>query len=183
MAILDIRGTHGSGKSWLVHRLIKESKPEPEYIYEDGSNKGVFLENRKTAVVGLYDRVCGGCDGIKTAEEVCERVKLFSTNYTNVVLEGILVAHTFKRYAALATDLKKKNYKFLFLNTPLEVCISRVEKRRAARGKTGDFDPRNVVKDWNCIWGRRRLQFKEAGFTVVELDWQNPYPQLLKELD
>ena len=57
MAILDIRGTHGSGKSWLVHRLIKESKPEPEYIYEDGSNKGVFLENRKTAVVGLYDRV------------------------------------------------------------------------------------------------------------------------------
>jgi uridine kinase len=29
MSIIDVRGTHGSGKSWVMHTLLKSSKHHP----------------------------------------------------------------------------------------------------------------------------------------------------------
>lgn len=176
MAILDIRGTHGSGKSWLVHKLLK-SIPSQDYK-ENGITIG--YQSGPIAVVGKYDRVCGGCDGIKTADEVVRRVKLFNRKGINVVLEGILVAHTFKRYAELANELG--DYHFLFLDTPEDVCIQRVIDRRRKAGNTKPFNPANLKKDYEQIWVRTKAKCEEAGLNVHVLRYDRAWKDFTKVL-
>lgn len=181
MAVIDIRGTHGSGKSYIVHQLLG-AFPGTPILDDDEQIIGYYLEDIETAVVGKYTTDCGGCDGIKTADEVVRRVKLFhgSEGVKNVVLEGILVSHTFARYSALAKGLE--DYRFLFLDTPMEVCIARVQSRRLARANRKPFNPRNLVKDWHCIWGKVRVKCQEAGHKVVVVSWQNPVDVVLEQM-
>jgi len=180
MAILDIRGTHGSGKSWVVHSLLKPHTREA--IKEDGIQLGYWLKELDTVVVGKYETDCGGCDGIKTADEVVRRVRKFASDprFRNVVLEGILVSHSFKRYSQLALEIP--DYKFLFLDTPLDVCISRVRSRRQAGGNSKPLDPKHLTKDWHAIWERIRVKCLEAGHYAGVLNHKNPMPVVLSLL-
>jgi hypothetical protein len=162
MTIIDLRGTHGSGKSYAVHRLI-ELNGGSDYIIEDGKAIGIYLRRFQLAIVGTYDRVCGGCDGIKTADEVCRRVRLLASEYPNVLLEGILVAHTYKRYADLAEELG--DYQFVFLDPPYETCIANVQRRRVERGKPPEFDLFHLTNDWHRC---KRLAEKFENVTVYE---------------
>jgi thymidylate kinase len=115
---------------------------------------------------------------VRTQDEVCRRVRLFSQEYPRVMLEGILVAHTYSRYLALAQELR--DYTFLFLDTPLEVCIARVKARRLDRGNTKPLDPRNVIRDHERVHNVLPGAFREAGLRVVTLDWQNATGQALE---
>lgn len=183
--ILDIRGTHGSGKSHIVHTILQTHKHQA--ILVDGEHLGYYVPEWDACILGRYNNICGGCDGIKTANEVVRRVIAFSRVATNVILEGILVAHTFGRYSKLATYIERRThhqYCFAFLDTPLETCIARVQKRRAERGNTKPFDPRNVISDHARIWERLRLQAKEAGHYCVEIKHKRkPVSQALLCLD
>lgn len=181
MSILDIRGTHGSGKSWLVHKLL-ETYDHDDIEGENGDLLGYLLTAVDTAVIGRYEQTCGGCDGIRTADEIVQRVKDFSAHYRHVVLEGILVAHTFGRYHSLAMELADRDYRFLFLNTPMNVCISRVRARREQAGNPKKLDPTNLVRDWNCIWDRVRHKCLDAGHKVTVLDYRDPMPKVIEIL-
>lgn len=174
--ILDIRGTHGSGKTTVIRNLLADQPCDNEPILDGHSHLGYRLKRYKASILGKYETACGGCDGIKTAEEVGRRVRLFASEYSHVLLEGILVAHTFQRYSDLANELG--NYTFLFLDTPLETCIQRVQDRRKEAGNSKPLNPKNIVKDWHCIWERRRPQFIEAGHHVIVLDHKDPMPMI-----
>ena len=187
MTVLDIRGTHGSGKSWIVHQLIAEAitrEYQSGYISEEGSTEAIatYIPTHHIAALGMYDRVCGGCDGIRSAEEVCRRVRLLAHEYTNVILEGILVAHTFQRYANLAKEILLSDehhpYIFCFINTPYEVCIQRVQERRVARGKAAEFNLFHLTQDFHRCHERLPKRFAAEGYTVEILDWENPMPQI-----
>ena len=178
MAVLDVRGTHGSGKSWVMHQLLERFDHEP--IVEGGEHLGYHLEKPDAALLGKYSNVCGGCDGIKSADEVVRRVRLFNERFNYVLLEGILVAHTYKRYAELAREIG--DYRFLFLSTPLKTCVARTVKRRKDRGNTKPFNPKHLTNDFRQIWINLRPRMRDEGFTVVELDWKNPMPRVLEEL-
>jgi hypothetical protein len=153
--------------------------PHTDIMGGNGRTLGYHLGGVDAAVVGRYNRVCGGCDGIATADEVVGRVRMFAGRYRHVVLEGILVAHTFRRYSALAKDLKGYGYKFLFLDTPLQTCIARVRTRRRARGNTKPLDPKNVINDWHGVWGRVQEQCHACGHDVVLLDHRDPLPAVV----
>lgn len=178
MSVHDIRGTHGSGKSWLVHEILRQHTHK-EIIGDDARLLGYHLPLLDVAVVGRYATACGGCDGISKADEVCRRVRLFATQYKHVILEGILVAHTFQRYSNLATELKDYGYTFYFLDTPLEKCIERVAARRAAKGQKPLASTKNIEHDYNQIWVNTRRKMKEAGHTVIELNHENPLKMVL----
>ena len=113
MVVIDIRGANGSGKSYLVHSLLKSTKHQSIMgIARDKDGKslgrkhlGYYLPRYNTSVLGKYDNVCGGCDGVGSPNEVVRRVKLFVKKHRHVVLEGILVAHTWKRYYDLSQHL------------------------------------------------------------------------------
>lgn len=151
--IIDIRGTHGSGKSHTVHQLLAR------YSHEKTA-EGTLVPELGLFILGHYDRACGGCDGISTAARVTELVRWGQGAFRHVMLEGILVAHTFKRYRDLALEFSE--YRFYFLDTPLDKCIENVRKRIAARGKDPEaFDPKNVIKDYGRIWNGVRLKLYE----------------------
>lgn len=180
MAVFDVRGTHGSGKSWLVHQLLKMHRHDD--ISQGGVQLGYYLPSLGLSVVGTYSNTCGGCDGIKEVNEVVRRVRLFAQTSRHVLLEGILVAHTFKRYSDLATEMSEYGYKFLFLNTPLNTCIARVVARRRRRGDQRPFNPNNLTRDWHCIWHRVRNKCLRAGHEVFVLQYTDPLPRLLELL-
>lgn len=176
--VLDIRGTHGSGKSYLVHMLLSIRRNEP--ILEDGKHLGYYLPGIDAAVLGKYGNKCGGCDGIKNPDEVCRRVRMFARKYSVVILEGILVAHTFKRYNDLAQEIG--DYRFLFLDTPLDACIERVKLRRAEVGNAKPFNPRNVQHDHKQIWTNCRAKLVDAGRRVVVLEHGDAWRQFAGNL-
>ena len=184
--ILDIRGTHGSGKSTVVHNLLKQYEHTPIEGFCEYKQKemvlGYHLHDPYGAVLGRYNNVCGGCDGIGSADETCRRVRLFSQEHSLVILEGILVAHTFQRYSDLAKELEAAghSYFFLFLNTPLQVCVSRVRQRRIKQGNIKPFNPKNCIHDYHQIWHRTREKMVRAKHKVIELDWSEPMVQVLE---
>lgn len=171
--ILNIRGTHGSGKSWIVHKLLTEGSVQLD-------DQGHWIQRWDCGVVGRYSNICGGCDGIKTANEVVRRVKSFSGMFQHVVFEGILVSHTFKRYSDLAFELP--DFWFLFLDTPLATCLARVKARRLERGNKKPFDPKNVIKDYYNIWKNVRRKCLGSGHNVKILNWMDPMPRVLEML-
>lgn len=180
MAILDIRGTHGSGKSWIVHQLLKKFGNK-EILDKEKKVIGHYMPKIDAGAVGKYTTVCGGCDTIKTADETNRRVIKFSLKYSHVILEGIQVAHTFERYNQLAQQLG--DYYFLFLDTPREVCIQRVEARRKAQGNDKPLSLKHLNLDYKRCWEQLPYKFKAAGRNVVVLKHENPMPQVLELLD
>ncbi|KKN70619.1 hypothetical protein LCGC14_0428920 [marine sediment metagenome] len=177
MTVLDIRGTHGSGKSWIMHWLLKEY--DHVDIVDDTGHIGYHLIEFDAALLGKYKTDCGGCDSIKTADEVVHRVRLFAKQYRHVLLEGILVSHTFKRYSDLANELSEYGYVFFFLNTSLKKCIARVQSRRFRKGNVKPFNPTHLTHDWRQIWRNVRKKCTAAGHDVVVLDRRNPLPRIV----
>lgn len=172
--VYDLRGTHGSGKSYTVHTLL--SKFGNEQVVREGKVIGHRLPKLQAVVLGPYTKVCGGCDAIRTQDEVCNLVRTFRrwAGVRRVILEGSLVGHTYSRYAALADELGRDQYTFLFLDTPLDECIRRVEARRAAKGNTKPLDPKNIRKDHHTTQTKLREKFSEAGYDVQGVHWQAP---------
>lgn len=183
--IIDIRGTNGSGKSWVVHHLL-DTLPTvniltPYHPRKKRETLGYILTDYDAAVVGQYKRTCGGCDTIKTADKIEARIRVFARTYKKVILEGITVSHTFERYNNLALDLGD-DYYFLFLDTTLETCIERVKARRVDRDNEKTFDPRNVVSDYERVLVAKR-KLTEAGRKVIALNHLDPIPQVMELLN
>lgn len=188
--ILDIRGTHGSGKSHIPIKLLRDFYNEkitglcyPGTKHEQKKGHlGYYIEELELAILGKYETDCGGCDGIKTADEVCRRVRLFATDYENVLLEGILVAHTFKRYHELAEELQDCDYRFLFLNTPKNKCIKRVLRRRKRKGNTKEFNTTNLEHDFKQITTNVYNKMCQAGHNVHILQHKTSVSDVLEHL-
>lgn len=188
MAIVNVRGTHGSGKSWLVHQLIAVGGGEPIVDPEVKGRAGVLgyhVPKYDLAAVGTYANVCGGCDAVKTMDEVVRRVRLFAAQYRNVLFEGIIVSHTYTRFSALAHDLRAQGHSvyWAFLNTPAKTCVARVRARRLAKGNRKPLDTKNIINDYNGIWGRCRKKALEDKHDVRVIDWHRPLQALVELLD
>lgn len=143
--IVDIRGTSGSGKSHIVHSLIREVG-STQVSKLDGKIVGTHIGERIVAL-GSYEKVCGGCDALPTQDLIQGMVDHFAGQYPVVILEGLLVSHTFERWNNLAK--KHDDYRFLFLSTSLEECIARVRRRRLAKGNDKPYNPEHLIKDWH----------------------------------
>ena len=140
--IVNLRGANGSGKSTVAHSFIKQSVacqvvPLASYSTPTGAARavtGYWLKDMDIIIVGAYRTQCGGCDGIKTQDLVCESVRLARQICANVLFEGVIVSTLFQRYADLARELNPKEFIFAYLNTPLKTCLARIQKRNC--GKT-----------------------------------------------
>lgn len=165
--IINLRGTSGSGKSTAVRYVmaggsVSEVRADPVDKHPIGYAVSGAVDG-VVSVVGKYTTACGGCDTIKTQDEICGRVRRFATD-GHVLFEGLLISHLFSRYAALSDELG--GICFGFLDTPLEVCLERVRARRAARGNTKPLNEKNTVQKWHDM---RRVygKFRDAGHNAV----------------
>lgn len=181
--ILNIRGTSGSGKSYIVHKLMQDASGSAKILDVVGktiAHRLQFEEGSKPLhVLGKYDVKCGGCDTIKTQDQVCDLVKRFSAE-GEVVFEGLLISHLYSRYFKLDSQLSAIGHKYIwaFLDTPLELCLERVNKRRRERGQLGDVNPKNTTQKWHDM---RRVYKKciDASLDARWIEYESAYEEVL----
>ena len=145
--IIDIRGTHGSGKSTCVHYLIKKYENK---CYRDKTLDVHFhfMPEFNLIIVGKYRNQCGGADGVNGVDRIQAIIEKYDERGYNVLVEGILVSHTFERWHQFATG---RNYVFVHLEPSVETCIKHVQKRRVESGKPPEFNTKNLEKDHRQI--------------------------------
>lgn len=176
--ILSLRGANGSGKSYLVKQLLDKFSATPESKDAKGRplNYVVTANGQSLYVVGNYEKACGGCDGIQPYTEIWPRVDRLA-GLGHVIFEGMVVSSSYGTIGR-ASEKYGDNFIFVFLDTPLGMCIENVNKRRHARGNDKPFDPRNVVRKFECV--ERSIKAITAFHRrVVILDHNNSMSQLL----
>lgn len=190
--IVQIQGTSGSGKSTLVRELMEWGKKRGQLVARDLNKRGkpqnycIALSARERIyIVGSYVTPCGGCDQVGSSEEVLRRVRAFAKK-GHVVFEGLLLSGgqgTLGRAMLRYGD----GFAYAFLDTPLETCLDRVQRRREARAaKMGvlakPLNPKNTASKWLAC---KRYREKCLGLGYKQyalLPHKRPLPGLLKLL-
>lgn len=196
--IVNIRGTSGSGKTTAVRYVMKKlgvvsnivsSKSKApgastRYRLQYGKRVVGYRLSGGVLVVGRYETACGGCDGIKTQEEIVERVKKFAYMGEVVLFEGLTLGTIYTRYYELSALLKKSGHRFIwaFLDTPIDVCIKRVLKRRRLAGNTKPFNTKHTEAKFRSINSAKQHAITDKE-RVMTLNGKCAGKQLLKRIE
>jgi hypothetical protein len=178
--IINVRGTHGSGKSTLMRRLMATHAAEPHEVNTRGRPVAYVMAIPKCGdvfVIGSYENPCGGCDVIQPKSDVWPLVERFAA-MGHVLFEGVLISTT---YGAVGhgSEYYGDQFIFAYLDTPVEVCIDRVRQRRRAKGNLKPFNP-ELLKQKHALIKRQVRKFAvEHGRRVVILDHLQPEAALL----
>jgi hypothetical protein len=181
--IINITGTSGSGKSTIVRDVMKRySIVQPEHTEGRRQPISYYCEkdefNKGLVVIGHYETPCGGCDTIKTPDEVQRQIIGAHEMGCHVLYEGIIIQDDTKRRIAL----HKAGYPFavILLTTTLDVCLAGIQARRDARGDARPLDPSNTQERMERQITRAR-KLRAAGVTVHEFSRQQALEFCLKE--
>ena len=163
--IFNLRGPSGSGKSTVVWQLLERcgpAKPITSQRLNPGKVVGYELPNGPF-IAGRYKDGSGGIDitfGGLGRMDRCEQLVLLLAKRGHVLFEGVMISSMYKRWAEMA---RAHPFVWLFLDTPLELCIERTQIRREGRSKPLNTD--NIVDKYNR--NQRYLQRAQAeGFGV-----------------
>lgn len=156
--IINLRGTNGSGKSTVVTRIMeKYGVSVPIFINGRKRPLGYIVSPRGSLgqfpslyIPGHYETVCGGCDTLKTVDQVYNLVNKASSQGLHVLYEGIMVGDDVKRAVTLS---KITELHVILLITPI-----------AHLDNFEPSDPKNTIN---------RLQ--SAGVKVHRLDRESAF--------
>ncbi|HEY7248689.1 MAG TPA: DUF5131 family protein [Xanthobacteraceae bacterium] len=132
--VVNVRGTNGSGKSTVVRTLIRRYGATPLYGALGRSNPEAYQFKIPTVadpvfVIGPYEGTTPGCDRIENTDVLLDLIKKYQ-QIGHVIFEGMVVS---TYYGKVGSSLERWRDRSLivFLDTPVEVCIERVEARRS----------------------------------------------------
>lgn len=180
--IVKLMGNSGSGKTTAVRQLMdlaQEVTPQ-----RDGRKvtryRLDFEDGPSTYVLGSYENTCGGLDTIRTADEVIDLVRRYAP-LGNIVMEGLLSStyigklgeFLMNNVGKVGERLISYHTNWLFLDTPLEECISRVKARRLLAGDFRPFNEENTRNRAKPI-AAARIKLLNMGEWVFDMDGSNP---------
>ena len=195
MVAINIRGTSGSGKSYLVHKLLK-AYDHKRIVWKVGKKLRIVayrIPEFNLYIIGPYNMPSGGCDRVQNLQKSMQAVsksldevpraqdltvKIIEryAKRGNVLYEGLLVSGIWGRYKELSDRLG--NAIWLFLDTPLLVCLERINRRRRLKGNTDPVNPNATDTKYKyCI--RQPGMCKVAGIKYEMLNYKKAYEQLL----
>lgn len=188
----QLRGTNGSGKTFVARELIKRSNAKPALMYKTKPRSYVGeLFGQPFIVLGSYETDCGGCDTIPTVKMVSELLDYYMAESdatpdqgsTGIVFfEGLMISHMIGTVGEMQAKLGKDRNILAFLDTPLDKCIERVMIRRMLRKDERPFDPKNVIADHPRVQKARENAMKQ-GYKTMTVPWQNAYITVLSHLE
>lgn len=177
--IFNIRGTSGSGKSYLVRKIMDlYSQKEPHFI--EGRKRPMYYTLKPGAlqdpkeelvVMGHYETACGGCDTIKLMDDVDRYVRELSAKGYHVIFEGVIFSTEYPRTHRMILD--GLPIEIINLVTPIEECLAGVNSRRLEKNPEAQpVDPGNTTRRVGII-NRCNDRLVESGGKVFDLDrWQ-----------
>jgi hypothetical protein len=135
---------------------------------------------RPLAVLGHYESPCGGCDTIKTFEEVYKTIRDCHAAGYDVLFEGLLLTTETQRLIQLHED--GLPLLVIALDVPVDVCIDSINARR--RAKKPDAAP---VKEAGTRSKHRTCQrgmtlFQSHGMTAEWHDRESALKRIREEL-
>ena len=164
--IINVRGTHGSGKSTIVRSLLEANDARP--IHVDGARRPeayeLTLAGKTTFILGPYLSPCGGCDAVRPYALIHHLIKKYA-ELGHVVFEGAVISSYWGAIGALLEGWKR-NAIIAFLDTSVDECIRRVQERRAERDDLRVLDPKNLIDKHEAI-ARLKLKLEAAGIVTV----------------
>lgn len=138
--IINIAGTSGSGKSYLMRGFMDWAQHRatiiPERVPGRRSPIGYRIEWDHPAppayVIGAYDSPTGGCDTIRDVVKLFDHIRAHHNKQEDVLYEGLFVMNM-QRGPALA-EMLGRNMLVIHLTTPYATCLEAINERRAERG-------------------------------------------------
>jgi hypothetical protein len=141
---------------------------------------------RPLFVLGRYESACGGCDTFRTKEGrrgvdwVAEGLRRLLRR-GDVIFEGVIVSSIAQFWVDLAHEIPA-HFIFGLLDTPKELCIERVLKRRKEKGNTKPYDTWNLTEKYrNARSSCRYMQ--RADMDIRWLDYKHPLKVIFGWLD
>jgi hypothetical protein len=176
MSVVLIRGTSGSGKTWIAEQVIERCGGlaksaqrkigDPKKEREKWKTGAYIWRVPPVTVLGRYDATCGGCDSLSwkgAADAVEAIIHEQVAEGQNVLLEGLMVSsygvERLKRIPGLTV---------VYLTTPLMECIAGVNKRRKERGAKKPLDETNTRAKHHTLTITNKSN-RLAGIKVEEL--------------
>jgi hypothetical protein len=164
--VINLRGTNGSGKSFLIRKWMQFQQAVP-YPRREGllggsvscSSPEYYKLRDGGWLVGDYRGAIGGCDRIHTQEEVERRIR-----------QGIIVSTLFQRWYVFSRSVG--GMVWVYLDTPLEVCLKRI----LDRNQNTPFNEQ-LVRDKVKSIDSTRLKAVAAGERIVVLHWENAWEE------
>jgi hypothetical protein len=184
--ILNLRGTSGAGKSTVAHTLLKMFNWKiVEYGGASGKKPMVYeitLRQNKPFLYlfGGYRTQCGGCDGITDYQTI---VPLLLSKYApkgDVLFEGLLISGGYGSVGRSMSLAQSKGHQAVFalLDTPLDLCLRRVNERRRARGVMEPVNPRNTEQKFKAALSTHNRLLGE-GHNCVMINHKHPVRDVL----
>lgn len=178
--IVNLRGTHGSGKSTVVRAVIDRYPTVPVTNggrRPEGYRVGVPWLDRPVMVVGPYTTACGGCDAIQPFSLIFPLVDRYAAE-GHVLFEGALVSTSGTERVRRMVELYGSELVVAVLDTPLGTCLERILARRRARGDDRPLNPKNTTDKYNGVL-RCAEKARGVGARVVTVDHRRAVAQVL----
>ncbi len=189
MSVVVIRGTSGSGKTWIAEQVIAacggiataEQVPlgDPDVAPAKWKTGAYVWKNPPVTLIGRYNATCGGCDTLswKGAADVIEKFAIQqAARGQHVLFEGLMVSsygvERLKRIPGLTV---------VYLATPLEDCLASVKARRAARGATKPLNETNTRAKHHTLLVTNKSN-RAAGIKVEELQRPEAHARVMELL-
>ena len=186
--IVSIRGTHGSGKSTIVRKIL-DKYPHRPLLHNPTDKRPYGYEVtlsplKRLFVVGPYHTACGGCDAVQPYADIWPMVHAAHAAGMHVLFEGALVSSS---YGSIGHTMNAKqeggsaDCTFAFLDTPLSTCLDRIKERRAAKGNFEPLNPLNTATKFENV-ARTKDQMRKLGSRVriADIDFHKPVTGVLK---
>ena len=188
MKAFNLRGTNGSGKTWVARQLLQMSNATNDKFLSHAKSKRPLayrgsLMDKPFVLLGSYEIGCGGCDTIPSVHIVADMLTGLRESGEDglVFYEGLMISHMIGTVGA-AVKGWGDDHVMGFLDTPMDVCIQRVRDRRLAKGNTKPFDPeKTLIKDYGSVRAARKNAIA-ADFTVVDIDHSDALNDVLHHL-
>ena len=182
--IIKLHGCSGAGKTTAA-RSFMASASRMHVVTKDGARRpeAYVCEfpdmDTPVTVLGSYANNCGGMDSYPSdAPSIIELLEFYIPS-SHILMEGLLMS---TYYGELGKHLEQygDDAVFAFMDTPVIVCLQRVQQRRAENNSKNKFNPQNTIDKYNTIEHLKKKCQGKLGRRVVEIRYDaDPVPQLL----